>query len=205
MMFQTVTATARITPRHHPQGDAGDHHGQHDHERHRTEQRHQRAADPRQHAHRTPRARHHRRHRDRLCAAALAVLCAFPALARPDIGDIFTGPARIIDGDTLEIGGQSIRLFGIDTPERGSPGFAVATDYLRDLTADADLTCATVDVDRYARAVGLCRIGPPDRISDSQETLSEAMLRSCLARRLSFWNHRVPPAMRDRLDRATCR
>jgi endonuclease YncB( thermonuclease family) len=29
-----------------------------------------------------------------------------------------TGPARIIDGDTIDIAGQGIRLHGIDAPER---------------------------------------------------------------------------------------
>ncbi len=28
-----------------------------------------------------------------------------------------SGPARVIDGDGLEINGESIRLFGIDAPE----------------------------------------------------------------------------------------
>ena len=29
----------------------------------------------------------------------------------------FTGPARVIDGDTLDVGGVRIRLHGIDAPE----------------------------------------------------------------------------------------
>ncbi len=36
-------------------------------------------------------------------------------------GDTITGPARVIDGDTIEVQGEKIRLEGIDAPEMGQP------------------------------------------------------------------------------------
>jgi micrococcal nuclease len=46
---------------------------------------------------------------------------------------------RIVDGDTLRaiVGGveEPVRLFGVDTPERGEPCFEDATDVLRALVA----------------------------------------------------------------------
>ena len=38
-----------------------------------------------------------------------------PAVALADV----TGPARVIDGDTIEITGERICLHGIDAPESG--------------------------------------------------------------------------------------
>lgn len=200
-----ATAPARIVRRHRHQGDAGHQHHRDDAQDHATDQRQQRDQNPR------PRAA--AAIRRVIVLLALGIAFATPATAgtdtRPAIGDRFTGPARIIDGDTLEIGGQSIRLFGIDTPERGEAGFAVATAELRAMTADADVTCLTVDVDRYGRAVGLCRIigrdDIPATVTEQQETLSEMMLVRCLARRLSLWNHRVSAAMGARLDSASTR
>ena len=46
-----------------------------------------------------------------LIVFAVALFLAVPALA-----DI-TGQPRVIDGDTLEVAGQRIRLHGIDAPE----------------------------------------------------------------------------------------
>ncbi len=48
------------------------------------------------------------------CRAALVAV--FALLAFPAHADII-GKARVIDGDTLEIAGQRIRLHGIDAPE----------------------------------------------------------------------------------------
>lgn len=50
---------------------------------------------------------------------------------------------RIIDGDTLDVrigsAEERVRLFGVDTPERGEPCFREATDRLRALASDGVL------------------------------------------------------------------
>lgn len=60
----------------------------------------------------------------RLPTFILAVLLiSTPGLALANAGGtkpprVVEGPARIVDGDTIDISGQRIRLNGIDAPER---------------------------------------------------------------------------------------
>jgi endonuclease YncB( thermonuclease family) len=76
--------------------------------------------------------------------AVSAVLASAPALAE------MTGTPEIIDGDTLELEGQAIRLYGIDAPELGQTctiqGRAydcgkIARTALLDLTAGVAVSC----------------------------------------------------------------
>ena len=65
---------------------------------------------------------------------------------------------RVVDGDTfwLDTSGVSIRVWGLDAPERGTPGGAEATAALAQLIAGERLTCRERDIDRYGRIVGQC-------------------------------------------------
>ena len=81
------------------------------------------------------------------------------------------GVASVIDGDTIEIRGQRIRLFGIDAPEGrqlcerdGRPyrcGQEAALA-LADKIGRRTVQCEQKDVDRYGRIVAVCRLGGED-------------------------------------------
>ena len=99
----------------------------------------------------------------------LMLLAATPVLAQENQ---IVGVASVIDGDTIEIHGQRIRLFGIDAPESsqlcvrptgerwrcGQQGsFALA-----DRIGRATGACQPRDLDRYGRVVAVCFKGNED-------------------------------------------
>ncbi len=84
---------------------------------------------------------------------------------------IVTGRATIVDGDTLEIGGKRIRLFGIDAPESAQTCQTESLSYrcgrdattaLVDKIGRRPVACHREDVDRYGRIVAVCWIGAED-------------------------------------------
>ena len=94
---------------------------------------------------------------------ALCLLVPSAAAAEPRQ---IVGVASVIDGDTIEIHGQRIRLFGIDAPESSQlcarptgerwrcgqqASFALA-----DRIGRATVSCQPHDLDRYGRIVAVC-------------------------------------------------
>ncbi len=91
-------------------------------------------------------------------------------LATPALADV-TGPARVIDGDTLKFQGQRIRLHGIDAPESrqlcyldGKPWQCGkdATNALAKKIASQPVTCEDLGCDRYERIIGRCAVAGED-------------------------------------------
>ena len=81
------------------------------------------------------------------------------------------GRARVIDGDTIEVGAVRIRLFGVDAPESaqrclaGGRHWPCGEQATRALVRHIDsrsVACEERDQDRYGRIVAVCRYGGQD-------------------------------------------
>ena len=82
-----------------------------------------------------------------------------------------SGQAAAVDGDTLDIRGTRVRLFGIDAPEHDQtcrragkvyPCGQEAVMALRGLLGRQSVSCQKRDTDRYGRTVAVCRVGSTD-------------------------------------------
>lgn len=104
--------------------------------------------------------------RDGLLAAVLVLLAGLIVVRLDDAQRLeLAGQATVIDGDTLILGGQRIRLAGIDAPElrqiclKGGDSWPCgreARDLLENLIDGAFAACAADGSDRYGRPLAVC-------------------------------------------------
>ena len=80
---------------------------------------------------------------------------------------LIKGKAKVIDGDTIHIGNNKIRLHGIDAPEQKQTcNFEGnewncgqdATFFLSNLINKKSVSCRVNDIDQYKRLVAVCFI-----------------------------------------------
>ncbi|WP_354172740.1 MULTISPECIES: thermonuclease family protein [unclassified Bradyrhizobium] len=93
-------------------------------------------------------------------------------LSNVALADDFVGHASVIDGDTLEMHGVRIRLWGIDAPEssqlcRGEDSLqyrcgAQAANDLDVFIARRPVNCVPVSLDPYGRTVATCSVAGRD-------------------------------------------
>jgi len=68
----------------------------------------------------------------------------------------------IFDGDTFltSVRKHPVRLNGVDTPEKGEPGYQQAKKELEKLIQDKEVTIETVARDKFRRPVAKVKVGP---------------------------------------------
>lgn len=103
----------------------------------------------------------------------MRVLCLILAVFVPGVvqAQMLTGTARVIDGDTLEVGTERIRLHGIDAVElsqtctRNGENWRCGEDAAALMRTFADgkpVACRQRDIDKYGRIVATCEVGWQD-------------------------------------------
>lgn len=81
---------------------------------------------------------------------------------------------RVIDGDTLQIvGGEKIRLLGINTPESGMFFYEEAKNFTKILAEGKSLILESSETDRYGRELGY--------IFDKKDLINEIILKEGFA------------------------
>jgi endonuclease YncB( thermonuclease family) len=115
---------------------------------------------------------------------ALLALGIFLAMHLPASAGDLAGQASVIDGDTLEIHGTRIRLWGFDAPEsdqlcrnQGSKNYRCGQKAANDLDAfivRRPVECVEVDRDQYKRAVAVCTVAGID-LADWQVKNGQAL------------------------------
>ena len=101
-------------------------------------------------------SRAQRKIKNRTATAAvllLALLLPTPSPARS--ATTITGPARVLDGDTVIVGGVTVRLKGVDAAERGSERGENARRVMREIVS-GELTCTLTGERTWRREVGYC-------------------------------------------------
>jgi endonuclease YncB( thermonuclease family) len=96
--------------------------------------------------------------------------------------ETITGRPSIIDGDTIEISGERIRLHGIDAPEskqtceRDGKTWACGQDATFALAAMIErhwVECVGKDRDRYGRIIAICTRGEPNGVNLNQQMVAD--------------------------------
>jgi len=136
--------------------------------------------------------------------ALVVSLVGATALAVTAGAEEVAGLARIVDGDTIEIRGQGIRLLDIDAPETGQtcldergeafPCGAEATRELRRLIAGRTVRCTGTRRGAYGRLLAICRVGATD--------LNRQMVRRGWAVRYGEPGAKEPRYLAEELDAA---
>ena len=92
------------------------------------------------------------------------IAATFPVAA----GERLTGRARVLDGDTIVVGGIAVRLKGVAAPEAahfgspGGPGGEEAKAYMVELVEKGTVVCDLTRERTHGRRAGYCYVDGQD-------------------------------------------
>lgn len=91
-----------------------------------------------------------------IVAASIAVYAAMAIYHNARAETLYTGQARVHDGDTIKIGEQSFRLHGIDAPELSERYGIESRNMMRDIIREQPVLCTPTGGKSYKRLVAVC-------------------------------------------------
>lgn len=128
-----------------------------------------------------------------------------PPLCALTLCAILQGPPSVVDGDTLRIGSQSIRLFGIDAEERREPNGPRATEGLRQIVASSQyVRCHHNNDTTHKRVVAVCYT--PDGQDIGQIMVARGYVLDCERYSRGYYRQFEPQGVRSTLTaKSYCR
>lgn len=127
-----------------------------------------------------------------LKALALILLTT---ISTPTKASEIKGKAYVIDGDTIDINNNRIRIYGIDALERGQTCNSIFNGeisklYLTGLLRNEIVSCETSGIDKYKRNIAVCSV--------KNEDIAEIMLTRGLV--FAYQYRKKPTYKYDYLD-----
>jgi endonuclease YncB( thermonuclease family) len=108
-----------------------------------------------------------------------STLCLTLALAAGPLGPSalaqVTGPPRVIDGDTIEVAGRVIRLYGIDAPELGQ------VCRIGERAYDCGKIARTALLDLTAGVAVRCKLASPNPEGSPEDSDTDGRIGHCRA------------------------
>ena len=108
--------------------------------------------------------------RQRACTLGLVLACLATAATADPL--VVSGPAIVLDADTVIVGNTRVRLKGVDAAERGEDARAVMMGIVT-----SDLTCRLTGEKTHRREVGYCFTA--DGTDIGQEIIEMGMALAC--------------------------
>ncbi|MFM7557208.1 MAG: thermonuclease family protein, partial [Alphaproteobacteria bacterium] len=94
----------------------------------------------------------------------------------------FSGKAKVLDGDSIKVGNNEVRLFGLDAPEykqtcldQNNQEYNCginSRDFLQKLIAGKKVRCTYASKDKYDRFLGICYL---EKLSINAEIVKNGM------------------------------
>ena len=107
--------------------------------------------------------------------AAIVLVCLTTIAAADPL--TISGPARVIDGDTIVINGIHIRLQGLDAEELSMTNGPKSGEVMRDIVGDRIITCKPDGTRSYERIVASCFL--PNGTDISRELVRRGWALDC--------------------------